>query len=337
MSAHRRCANDRRLPWLYQLSIVSCLAMLAVCVSCAKQSSQTTTSDKSSQTTTPAQPAAPHAPMTESQPTASTESTPAETTATVPAPTVPAPTEPAPTEPAPTEPAPTEPAAVAPADSGMTEPAPATEEKQVLRHAVFFQFKESATPEDVQKIVDAFRELPAKIDVIADFQCGTNNSPEGLNDGLTHCFLLTFKDEAGRAAYLPHEAHQAFGALLGPHLEKAFVIDYWGAADLPAVEKPLKHAVFIKFKDDASPEAVAAAEQAFAALPMKIDTIKAFEWGTNSSPEGLDDGFTHCFMVTFDSEEGRAAYGPHPEHQALVEVLKPVMEKVRVIDFWAEK
>ena len=130
---------------------------------------------------------------------------------------------------------------------------------------------------------------------------------------------------------------QAFGDVLRPHLDKVFVVDYWGTPPKEPLEKELKHAVFLKFKDDAPAEAVKAVEEAFAALPSKIDTIKAFEWGTNNSPEQHNDGFTHCFMVTFDSEDGRAAYVPHPEHTAFVEVLKPVMDKVRVLDFWADK
>jgi len=208
---------------------------------------------------------------------------------------------------------------------------------KVLRHAVFFSFKESSSEEDVRNVVDAFRALPSKIDTITDFQWGTNNSPEGLDDGFTHCFLLTFEDEDGRAVYLPHDEHKAFGRVLRPHLEKVFVIDYWGTKQEKAIKKELKHAVFFKFKDDASAEDVKAVEDAFAALPSKIDTIKAFEWGKNNSPEKHDQGFTHCFMVTFDSEKGRATYLPHPEHKAFVEVLKPVLDKVRVLDFWAEK
>ena len=43
------------------------------------------------------------------------------------------------------------------------------------------------------------------------------------------------------------------------------------------------------------------------------------------------------FMVTFDSEEGRKAYLPHPDHEAFVEILKPILDKPRVLDFWAEK
>lgn len=103
-----------------------------------------------------------------------------------------------------------------------------TQEKPtMLRHVVMFQFKESSSEADVQKLVDAFRGLPSKISQIADFEYGVNNSPEGLDGGLTHCFLVTFKSEADRDAYLPHPAHKAFVEVLKPHLEKVTVIDYW--------------------------------------------------------------------------------------------------------------
>ena len=157
------------------------------------------------------------------------------------------------------------------------------------------------------------------------------------DDGYTHCFLLTFKDDAGRQAYLPHPDHAAFGATLGEIRDKVFVMDYWGTPPATPVEKALRHAVFIKFKDDASPEDIKTIEDAFAELPSKIDAIKEFEWGLNNSPEKKDEGFTHCFMVTFDSEEGREQYVPHAEHKAFVDILLPVLDKVRVLDFWAEK
>ena len=204
---------------------------------------------------------------------------------------------------------------------------------QVLRHAVFFSFKETATENDIKGVIAAFAELPSKIDSIIDFQWGTNNSPEGLNDGFTHCFLLTFKDEAGRAEYLPHPDHKAFGDVLRPHNDKVFVIDYWGTPQTEKAESELKHAVFFKFKDDAAPEDVKKVEDAFARLPSKIDTITAFEWGKNNSPERHSHGFTHCFMVTFADDAGRAAYLPHADHLAFVEILKPTLDKVRVLDF----
>jgi hypothetical protein len=52
-------------------------------------------------------------------------------------------------------------------------------------------------------------------------------SVENLAQGFTHCFLVTFRDEDGRATYLPHAAHQDFVKLVGPRVDKVFVFDYW--------------------------------------------------------------------------------------------------------------
>ena len=101
------------------------------------------------------------------------------------------------------------------------------DKKTMLRHVVNFKFKETSSVADVQKVVDGFLGLKAKIPEIASFEFGTNNSPEGLNDGFTHCFLVTFKSEKDRDAYLPHPAHKAFVDVLKPHLDKVMVIDYW--------------------------------------------------------------------------------------------------------------
>jgi hypothetical protein len=95
-----------------------------------------------------------------------------------------------------------------------------------VRHVVSFKFKETATPQQIQKVVDAFGELKAKIPVIVSFECGTNISPEKLNKGFTHCFILTFKSEKDRDLYLVHPAHKAFGEGLGPILGDVLVIDF---------------------------------------------------------------------------------------------------------------
>lgn len=94
------------------------------------------------------------------------------------------------------------------------------------RHVVLFKFKDTATPEQVKTVEAAFKALPTKIDTIVDFEWGTNVSPEGKNDGFTHCFFVTFKDKAGVEVYLPHSAHKEFGALLRPILDKVCVVDY---------------------------------------------------------------------------------------------------------------
>lgn len=100
-------------------------------------------------------------------------------------------------------------------------------ETKMLRHVVLFKFKDEATPEQVKQVEDAFRKLPSQIKEIKGFEWGTNNSPENLNQGLTHCFFLSFESEKDRDAYLPHPAHKAFGAVLRPYLDKVVVVDYW--------------------------------------------------------------------------------------------------------------
>jgi len=98
-----------------------------------------------------------------------------------------------------------------------------------LRHVVLFKFKDTSTPEDVARIVAAFRGLPAKIAEIDGFEWGTDVSPEGKSQGFTHCFLVTFKTAADRDAYLPHPAHKEFVSIVGPHVDKVCVVDFWGA------------------------------------------------------------------------------------------------------------
>lgn len=101
-------------------------------------------------------------------------------------------------------------------------------------------------------------------------------------------------------------------------------------------EKVLRHVVSFKFKATSSPADIQKIETAFAALPGKIDAIRAFEWGTDNSPEGKAKGFTHCFLITFADEKGRDEYLPHPAHQAFVQVVGPHVEDVFVIDYWAQ-
>lgn len=103
------------------------------------------------------------------------------------------------------------------------------EKKQdkVLRHVVMFGFKPEVTAEQVKAVEDAFGELPSKIDLIKDYEWGTDCSPEDLQQGLTHCFFVTFHSEADRDAYLVHPAHKEFGKVLGNKASAVTVLDYW--------------------------------------------------------------------------------------------------------------
>ncbi len=100
----------------------------------------------------------------------------------------------------------------------------------MVQHIVLFKFKPETTPEKIAEIVAAFEALPSKIKEIKDFKWGTNNSPENLNKGLTHAFILTFDSEKDRDAYLPHPAHKAFGNILGSSLADVTVVDFTNQA-----------------------------------------------------------------------------------------------------------
>jgi hypothetical protein len=99
-------------------------------------------------------------------------------------------------------------------------------------------------------------------------------------------------------------------------------------------EKKLRHVVLFKFKEGTSDADIVKVEKAFNALPAKIPQIRDFEWGLNNSPEGLDKGFTHCFFLTFNSEEDRSIYLPHPDHKAFGKLLGPYLDDVLVVDYW---
>ena len=102
-------------------------------------------------------------------------------------------------------------------------------------------------------------------------------------------------------------------------------------------EKLLRHVVLFSFKEGSTDAQIKTITDAFAELPKKIPQVKTFEWGTNNSPENLNQGFTHCFFVSFASEADRAIYLPHPAHLAFIEILKPILDKVLVIDYWASE
>lgn len=97
-----------------------------------------------------------------------------------------------------------------------------------VKHIVVFKYKSSATTEQIQEVTEAFKALKDKIPGITAFESGVNNSPEKLNKGFTHIYLLTFKDVAARDTYLPHPEHKKFGELLGKLaiLEEPFVVDF---------------------------------------------------------------------------------------------------------------
>src|SRR5512140_974912 len=105
---------------------------------------------------------------------------------------------------------------------------------------------------------------------------------------------------------------------------------------MTARQQPYRHVVLFRFLPDVTEETLRGIEQAFGELARALPFVTGFEWGRNGSPEGLDKGFTHCFLVTFAGPAGRDAYLPHPAHQAFCRTwLDPNLEDVCVVDFEA--
>ena len=103
-------------------------------------------------------------------------------------------------------------------------------------------------------------------------------------------------------------------------------------------EGPLQHVVIFKFKESSSQKSIDSVVQSFTGLKDKIPVIKQLEWGLNDSPENWHQGFTHCFILTFDNKHDRdVIYQKHPSHMAFQKILGPHMDKVFVVDYKAER
>jgi hypothetical protein len=99
-------------------------------------------------------------------------------------------------------------------------------QKGTLRHVVAFKFKDTATPDQIKEIENAFRALKTKIPEIASLEWGTNVSKENRDKGFTHCFIVTFSNEKNRDTYLVHPEHKKFVDLALPSIADVFVLDF---------------------------------------------------------------------------------------------------------------
>lgn len=106
------------------------------------------------------------------------------------------------------------------------------------------------------------------------------------------------------------------------------------AQDAPAGKTALVHVVAFKYKADAPAEQTQKLEATFAALKGKISEITSFAGGTNVGKSDRAKGFQFCAVAKFKSQKDLDTYLAHPDHQALVKLIKESVEDVFVIDFW---
>ena len=89
----------------------------------------------------------------------------------------------------------------------------------MVQHVVLFRFRSDLAAGAVEAVFADLRSLQDVVPGIVGFQGGVYNSPEGLAQGFSHGFTMTFADAAARDAYLPHPAHRAVVAQLLPLLD----------------------------------------------------------------------------------------------------------------------
>ena len=95
-----------------------------------------------------------------------------------------------------------------------------------VKHYGCFQFKAHITPEKIDECFASMSSMVGRIPVLLDFHFGPYDSAEGLNDGFTHGFIMTFASPQARDEYLPHPIHEEVKAIVVPCLERVVVFDF---------------------------------------------------------------------------------------------------------------
>ncbi len=94
----------------------------------------------------------------------------------------------------------------------------------------------------------------------------------------------------------------------------------------------IDHIVLLRVGADASPDDIAVLRRELEALQGKIDGVEAVRWGASTSPEGLERGYTHGFVMRLRDDAARGVYLPHPAHVAVAERIRRLCDDVLVFD-----
>lgn len=95
----------------------------------------------------------------------------------------------------------------------------------------------------------------------------------------------------------------------------------------------IRHYGMFQFHPEITPEQIDECFAEMRGMIGKIPGLLAMEHGSYDSPEGLNDGFTHGFIISFDTAASRDLYLPHPEHERVKEIVVPRLARVTVFDF----
>ena len=95
----------------------------------------------------------------------------------------------------------------------------------------------------------------------------------------------------------------------------------------------VRHILLVKFTPETSEQDLSQLEQAFYQLKADIPGIEGVEFGANTSPEGLEKGYTHAVLMTFVDVKARDAYLPHAKHETFKAIFVPMIADILVFDY----
>jgi len=97
--------------------------------------------------------------------------------------------------------------------------------------------------------------------------------------------------------------------------------------------RKVHHMVLLKFKPGTPPSRIADLFAALGRLKQTLPGIVHYSGGPYASPEGMNQGFSHGFLMTFTGAPARDAYLTHERHEAVKQEFLPLVENVVAFDF----
>src|SRR3954463_11252437 len=94
----------------------------------------------------------------------------------------------------------------------------------------------------------------------------------------------------------------------------------------------VEHILLMRWTEEASQEAIDSALSELRGLKGKIAGIVELSCGANFSERAK--GYTHGLAVRFTDRAALEAYGPHPEHQRVVQnFISPIRADILALDY----
>ncbi len=87
----------------------------------------------------------------------------------------------------------------------------------MIRHIVLTRFKPDVPEATIKGIYDGLADLTDRLPGAAHFTGGRSESPEQIERGYMHGFVIDFDDWAALQAYADNDEHKALGGQLVAH------------------------------------------------------------------------------------------------------------------------